>query len=195
MFPHQMYSKIAKSFSNSRWYVWNMVKMFLVRQKCCSKGLEIGCGNGKNILFCPELDIIGLDNCPEFLEICREKGIKNVIEGECLNLPFQKDSFDYVLSVAVFHHLSDEDFVKAVNEMERVLKTEGEGIITVWSVENQVKKKFEDGINFVPYCNNGETVYRYCNIFTKNRIYNYVKHLKIKNFYNEFGNWVIEFTK
>ena len=46
-------------------------------------------------------------------------------------------TFDYSMSIAVFHHLSDSDFKIAISEMIRTLKPGGHGIITVWSVENQ----------------------------------------------------------
>tara|TARA_B100001094_G_scaffold268885_1_gene272806 strand:- start:218 stop:427 length:210 start_codon:yes stop_codon:yes gene_type:complete len=61
-----------------------MVKSFLNKQSKKHLGLEIGCGNIR-----PELNIIGLDNCNEFIKICKEKGIKNLVIGDCLNLPFE----------------------------------------------------------------------------------------------------------
>ena len=55
-----------------------------------------------------------------------------------INLP--SDSADVVICIASFHHLSsDENRIKALNEMKRLIKSNGNIIISVWSI-NQPKK-------------------------------------------------------
>ena len=47
----EVYDNISESFDNSRNKVWESVKEFLDTQEEYSIGLEIGCGNGKNMLY------------------------------------------------------------------------------------------------------------------------------------------------
>ena len=47
----EVYDQIANDFSETRFCVWNMVKRFLKNKKFTQIGLEIGCGNGKNMIY------------------------------------------------------------------------------------------------------------------------------------------------
>ena len=183
------YEQIAHDFSNTRTYVWDMVKRFLDQQPNDSFGLEIGCGNGKNMKYKKTLNIIGIDKCKAFLNICKEQQL-NVLNSsiDCCHLPFKDASFDFVISIAVFHHLDNIHFTKALNEMKRVMKKGAHGLITIWSVENQPRKSFIDGDNLVPF----NDIDRYYNIFSKERLISYLE--PEYTFFNENGNWVIHLT-
>ena len=199
-FVLDMYNQIADHFSDTRYCIWNMVKNFLIDKSENEYGLEIGCGNGKNLLINPKLNIIGLDNSIELLTICRKKKL-NVVEGNCCNLPFNNNQFDYIMSVAVFHHLyTEKRRIIAINEMIRVLKQFGKGIISMWSFENQEKRKFSLGNNIVTWIrkSDNKTFNRYYYIYNYDdiiQLFNQIENIKIDQIYNEYGNWVIEFTK
>jgi ubiquinone/menaquinone biosynthesis C-methylase UbiE len=47
----QVYNKIAKEFDKTRVSVWSSVKNFLDALPVESTVLDIGCGNGKNMLY------------------------------------------------------------------------------------------------------------------------------------------------
>ena len=64
-----VYDIIGKHFDKTRVIVWPSVKKFLDSLETDKKILEIGCGNGKNILYRPELKIIGCDTSKTFLNI------------------------------------------------------------------------------------------------------------------------------
>lgn len=56
----------------------------------------------------------------------------NVQKADMFNLPFDKDSFDVVIFFGMFTEVEDnEERVRCLKEMERVLKEDGELIITV----------------------------------------------------------------
>ena len=77
--------------------------------------LDNGCGNGKN---CNRNDcvFVGTDTCKRFLEISVEK--TEIIDTIAMNskmLSFRDNSFDYVLCIAVIHHIYlDRDRVKSL---------------------------------------------------------------------------------
>lgn len=205
LFVKKVYSEIALHFSDTRYCVWDMVSEFLNDKNSNQKGIEIGSGNGKNLNFNKKLDIIGTDNCKELIKICKDKHL-NVIFSDCCELPFQDKEFDYALSIAVFHHLSTEERrIKAINEMIRILKTNGQGIISVWSYENQdnekIKRNFKEGDNFIKWNRrlDNKQFKRYYYIYSYSMLINLLKNfnqsISIEKIYNERGNWVVKFKK
>ena len=87
-YVHSIYS------CNTRHYVWPCVKSFLVDKTSEQIGLEIGCGNGKNIIYNNKLNILGIDTCKEFLQLNPNL---NTIYSDCCRLPFQKLVFTIYL--------------------------------------------------------------------------------------------------
>lgn len=199
----KVYDQIANDFSETRFCVWNMVKDFLKSKKITQIGLEIGCGNGKNMVYGMKNNkfIIGIDNCKKLLEICKKKELK-VFNTDCCSLPFLSNSIDYIFSIAVFHHLATKERREtAFKEMIRVLKPGKEGLISLWSVENQKKRNFEAGNNFVKWerRKDKKKFERFYYIYNKEMVIEYIKCVKgliqILDIYNEMGNWVIHFKK
>jgi tRNA (uracil-5-)-methyltransferase TRM9 len=195
---HDVYDIIAEEFNDSRYSVWNFVKKFMENKEHLY-GLDIGCGNGKNMIH---ENMVGVDTCKSFVSICQEKG-KNCVLSNCLSLPFKSNTFDYAMGISVFHHLSThERRVAAINEMSRVVKDGGEMIFNIWSFENQQKRKFIKGDNFVPWETRAKKnvvpkVYnRYYYICDKDLFLELINDLdlKISNYEidNECGNWIIK---
>lgn len=201
-YVQEVYSEIAPHFNDTRFCIWDFVRIFLNDKTNKTKGIDIGCGNGKNMLVNRELDIIGTDICPELLEICRQKGL-TVSQHDCCNLQFSINSFDYALAIAVFHHMgTDIRRIKALSEMIRVLKVNGKGVFSVWSIENQEKKRnFVVGDNFVTWERRSDKkkFKRFYYIFTKDMIESLLKKFSqkiiVNKIFNERGNWVVIFTK
>jgi ubiquinone/menaquinone biosynthesis C-methylase UbiE len=92
-----------------------------------SSFLEVGCGTGHwtesfaNIGF----SITALDISDAMLDIARAKNLSHVsfIKGDALNLPFNNDSFDVVVSVTMLEFTQNAG--TAIDEMFRVLKKNG----------------------------------------------------------------------
>jgi ubiquinone/menaquinone biosynthesis C-methylase UbiE len=172
-----VYNKIAKEFKNTRHYQWPWIDTFISSiQKAVPndnhiKILDIGCGSGRNIEAYQSENIIidGIDNSSEFVNICKKNGL-NVNLNDMTNISKADDMYDYILSIASFHHLNDEGKrIKCLREMKRVLKKNGQILLSVWS-KNQPKKTkrvFDHyGDNMVPWkCHNGEIFDRYYYIF------------------------------
>lgn len=81
--------------------------------------LELGCGAGhsKHYIKNPNLKISDVTNY-DFLDF------KNV---NCLNTPFDDNSFDCVFSLSLIHHIPNP--IKLFNEVGRILKKNGKYII------------------------------------------------------------------
>jgi len=195
------YELISDEFDKSRYNVWPSVKQFLDKLNSNDLVLEVGCGNGKNMLYRKDLNMHGIDFTDSLIEICKSKNL-NVTNANCLSIPFKDNTFDSVISIAVIHHLdSHERRTKAISEILRVTKPNGKVIIQVWAFKQPEKSKrqFEKkGDNIVLWKKkDNEQVQRYYYIFDDDELKNIVEELGIKEYkyYYDFGNWVIEFIK
>lgn len=145
---HNTYDKIAEHFSATRFSVWPDVSQFLDTMESNSIVLDNGCGNGKN---CNRKDctFIGTDTCHRFLDITGER--VEVLDTSAMNgkmLAFRDSMFDYILSIAVIHHIyTPKDRIKAISEISRVLRKGGKALISVWSKH----KDYDYGDNIIPW--------------------------------------------
>jgi ubiquinone/menaquinone biosynthesis C-methylase UbiE len=132
--------KFKKHFSNMKFYSITKLseefKQNWLRQKC-KKGtniLDFGCGNGENGIFAAQCgsNVIGIDISPEGVENAninaKKLGVSDhckfyVMDGE--NMSFADNVFDFAVEYGVLHHV---DINKAMSELRRVLKPEGEMI-------------------------------------------------------------------
>ena len=190
-----IYNNINKDFDVTRYRIWPSVQHYIDKFSKESKILEVGCGNGKNMIYRPE-NFYGCDICEGFVKMCKEKKL-NVIHADATNLLYEDNFFDVTISIAVLHHLSTEERrKKAIQEMLRVTKVGGSLLIEVWGLENNNKANGPD--TMVPWNRSDKTFYRYYHFFEKNEIIELVKsfdNCEIKKIYWEKFNWLIEFEK
>lgn len=101
-----------------------MVEHYKLEDGC--KILDIGCGKGfllyefKKIF--PNSEIIGLDISKYAIENSKKEIKSNLILGNANNLPFEKNSFDLVISLNTLHNLFCFDLFQSLKEIERVGK-------------------------------------------------------------------------
>ncbi len=97
-------------------------------------GLDLGCGQGWYVQAMREqgMTMHGCDNSEEQIRYAREYVQKQKIEGyelqvaSATNLPYADNSFDFVYSINVLHHiLAPQLQQSAFNEITRVLKPGG----------------------------------------------------------------------
>lgn len=98
--------------------------------------LEIGCGTGCDLLQFARHGAIatGVDVTAKHLEMARARvgSHAKVIEASAADLPFADNSFDYVYSHGVLHHIERPQLV--ANEILRVLKPGGTFNIHVYAL-------------------------------------------------------------
>ena len=90
------------------------------------KGLEIGVGTGR---FASKLGIShGVDPSLNMIALAKKRGIKaKIAKGE--NLPFENNTFDYILMVITLSFVQDPK--KVIGESRRVLKNNGKLIVAI----------------------------------------------------------------
>ena len=73
--------------------------------------LEIGCGNGKNMLYRDDLNFEGIDISEKQFEICKRKGLNVHVSSMC-NLPFEDNLFDICDKIYCGSEFIKNDIVK-----------------------------------------------------------------------------------
>ncbi len=128
------------NFSNMKFYsITNKSEEVLngwLKERCAPdiKVLDFGCGNGENGIYASQYgaEVIGIDISPEGVANAnlnaRQAGVDDhcifeVMDGE--NMIFADNTFDIGVEYGVLHHV---DLVKAMPELNRVLKPNGEMI-------------------------------------------------------------------
>ena len=199
----EVYNKIANQFNYTRHRIWGSVKIFMDSLPSKSLVLELGCGNGKNMLYRNDLNIEGIDISTEQIRICLDKKL-NVKEGNITNINSENNMFDYMICIATYHHIdNDIDRQKCLKEMYRCLKENGEILITVWAMEQPTDSNFNftKTNEMVPWLSkdDGNTYLRYYHIYRKGELEEEIirlcpefKHVKIGW---EIGNWYIVLKK
>ena len=200
IYVRNVYNKIAPRFSDTRAYLWRGVKRFISELDSNSLILDSGCGNGKN-MFRNDCNFIGIDLSESMIDIVKKQG-KNGIIADTRNLPFIDNYFDASISIAVVHHISsEEERIKAINELIRVTKSGGKIFIQVWEDMIQKTDKFEqigEGDYLVKWDNRDGVEYkRYYHLFENGELDDLIDNDRVKiidKFY-ECQNWCIILEK
>jgi SAM-dependent methyltransferase len=134
-----MYSQFASEFSNTRYKPWPCVVRFLQPTQLTHPQtlLEAGCGNGRNLLLAKAQGYIteGFDICPEFVDICKSRGLDVYQSSITTSL---KKTYDKIICIAVVHHLTtEEDRLQALSNIYNALNPDGELLVTMWSYETE----------------------------------------------------------
>lgn len=94
--------------------------------------LDLGCGRGEFLESIPKVKkcvLRGIDISPKMIDLCKKRNISNssFIVGDAETLPYKDNSFDKIFCLNSFHHYSNPN--KVIEELFRVLKTDGEVIV------------------------------------------------------------------
>ncbi|MEM9483460.1 MAG: class I SAM-dependent methyltransferase [Cyanobacteria bacterium P01_F01_bin.116] len=147
------YNSIASIYDQTRWMTESVAEevadviLKLVNATPNTSFLEPGVGTGLNVLPLVKLgySVTGIDISPEMLDQFREKLQQipknlTLVQADASNLPFPDASFDVVLTVHMIHTVSN--WQTFLNEIDRVLKTQGFYLNAQWS-NPSARKEFE----------------------------------------------------
>lgn len=115
---------------------WHQAKRRFVRQLISGYTtnknpsiLDVGCGTGKNMEELSSFGVVwGIDPSAEALSFCRKRGLTQIKKGQAEHIPFKNNSFDIVCVLDVLEHVDDS---ASLAEIKRVLKDDGQVVITV----------------------------------------------------------------
>ena len=126
-------------------------KSVLEKIKKREKVLDLCTGTATNALSIakrrPDTKVVGIDLSKDMLRVAKDKlrqsGLKNVrlYQMDATDMKFKTGCFDKILISLVLHEMEEELAAKIVKEAKRVLKDDGEIIITEWEPSNQLSKR------------------------------------------------------
>uniref|UniRef100_A0A6C0D9Y9 Methyltransferase type 11 domain-containing protein n=1 Tax=viral metagenome TaxID=1070528 RepID=A0A6C0D9Y9_9ZZZZ len=195
------YDNIAKDFNRTRYKVWKKVAQFLDTLEQDTKMLEIGCGNGKNMLYRTDIHTTGIDISQEQVTICKSKGLC-VEKSNMTCIPYDDCEFDSIICIATYHHLDNDDERKqSLLEMYRVLKVGGKLLLSVWAMEQPENSlyKFRSSDEMVSWKLGNTTHLRYYHIYKENDLEKEIKLFSplfnIESVFYDSGNWYTILSK
>ena len=131
------YDTISDHFSNTRGFIWKDLEFIKNHILEGDRVLDLGCGNGRltELLKYSNIEYVGIDGSQKLIKLAKEKYPNSkFIQGNVLKLPFEDNSFDKVISIAVLHHIPSEELrVQFFKEIKRILKPNSKLILTVWN--------------------------------------------------------------
>ena len=115
----------------------------LLKDKHFKTALNLGCGE--------DVDQEGnfYSNYFKWDKIIKIDKIKytGVMQASAENLPLEDNSVDFIFSNWMLYFLSEENRIKAVSEMKRVLKPKGKILISSWALDIKELKSMMDLFN------------------------------------------------
>jgi len=169
MNQRNIWNKIAKSWSDYRQVKVLHVVQVLEDKK--GKILDLGCGSGRNFIKSTNYKIYGVDFSSEMVKLAKkyskEKKIGAIIKkAEVYSTGYNDNFFDAVIFNAVLHCLETGEKRKAaLVELFRVLKPNGEAIVSVWG-KKQARVKNRSKECGVSWTIGGRKYERYCYLYS-----------------------------
>ncbi|KXG49460.1 Methyltransferase type 11 [Penicillium griseofulvum] len=181
---HEVYQEIAQHFSATRYKPWPIVERFLTSLAPGTVGIDVGCGNGKNLMVNRDVFIIASDRSENLARIALQHQPHSTVVADILDLPHRDASFDFAISIAVVHHLSTPARrVQAVAEIMRTVKRGsetqegGKVLIYAWALEQKNSRrgwdKGDEQDRMVPWVRKGEqpqTFHRYYHLYAEGEL-------------------------
>lgn len=93
------------------------------------KILDIGCGTGEFAGLLNRTGYYGIDISIRYIEYAAKHNRGNFKVMDAKKLEFPDNTFDYILIMAILHHLNDSEARRVLAEAARVLKPDGKILV------------------------------------------------------------------
>lgn len=134
------------------------IKTFIKEIKPGEKTLDFGCGTGRILEYDLFLntDYYGVDISPEMIKNARRKWenrpLTNFYCYNGISLPFEHETFDYIISTWVFQHIvEDNKLEELMAELAKLLRPNGALLFIEQIRDNEYVEMFENGTPFKKY--------------------------------------------
>ena len=115
---------------------WRKVVTSRIKRWKPARLLDVASGTGDLALeiqdACPDCEVVASDFCAEMLRHAADRGLRETVVADALNLPFPDGGFDVVTVAFGLRNMAD--YPAALREMRRVLKPGGRLVILDFSL-------------------------------------------------------------
>ena len=108
-----------------------------------SRALDLCCGLGTNPIYLAKqgFEVTALDISDKAVEIAKKKSIKEGVEifflvSDFLHLPLLRENFNFIFDFGCFHHIKPQNRTNFIQQIYRVLKSNGVFFLTCFSDKN-----------------------------------------------------------
>ena len=204
---YKLYEDKAIEWDKTRKNLWEKpILDFIKTIKPNSKILDLGCGNGRlyskisNLIANSQklkANYLGIDPSKELIKICRGKYIDPSLSlrmtpkfkvGNGLDMNFDR-KFDYVISLAVLHHIPGENLQKKfLKNIYNALKPNGKLFLSVWN-RNHTRHQYKNSLKLFKDMDKSDILvpwrksnnFRYIHIFSPDKLHKIVQNAGFKN--------------
>jgi 2-polyprenyl-3-methyl-5-hydroxy-6-metoxy-1,4-benzoquinol methylase len=157
---HEFYAGFAEPFADSRTLSDPALTSILPYIPAGARVLDVGCGNGRLALLLNQerssITYTGVDAVPALIETARAQVEQLEISAEFHILdisrpgwsaPFRGQSFDYIVILAVLHHIPSFRLrARALREMAELLAPRGRVLLSTWQFidSDRLRRKVVD---------------------------------------------------
>ena len=153
---NKVYEKEGDKFT-SQIKNWEEVIQFF-KKNSVKTILDLGCGNGSHMLDLSRqgFTVTGFDISESGLELAKSKFQQNGLEANFIvgsmhkPLPFSEGQFDAIICLRTLNHGEKDQVQKTINEMWRVLKTNGFVFVSTIKLFGRKNQKGKGVLNQMP---------------------------------------------
>ncbi len=176
-------------------YYYKHIKSYLKDIDKDSAVLDVGCGDGRftemvlemgfTNVFSMDSNVNSLQRLKKSLESKGKENNVKIIHGDVLDMPFEPNSFDVVLSIGVLYYLN-ENYESGLKEVKRCMDNGCRLIETEPDkIGNAIKALIFDGIDrFIKVCHNNKFLEYFSEQPIELRCF---EDSEIKDIYQSFG--------
>lgn len=158
---------------------WKKLLKLIIEEKP-KDVLDVGCSSGdiSYLLVENRIKVFGLDLAFDKLLEAKEKRLNVIMADISKGLPIRNNAFDCILAGEIIEHVIDTDYF--LNEIKRVLKTDGSLVIStpnLANLENRLRLLFGRYPIFVDYTSRGDNHVR---VYTGRALVKQLRERKFK---------------
>lgn len=128
------WDNVSKTYSESRdpdGPETQLISNLLERLDAEPRVLDIGCGDGRRTLQNLPTQSVGVDISRDGLQIADQNVRNELLQADMVSLPFADNSFDAITAYFAVFHVGRENHETVYNEFARVLRPDGELLMTL----------------------------------------------------------------
>ncbi len=154
-----------------------------------AKLLEIGCSEGKRLQWISQnlpIQCHGVDPSSKAISVAKKSGV-HAIQGTADSLPFESDTFDFLVFGFCLYLCDRQDLFKIAYEADRVLKKEAWLVIHDFFAKSNEKRDYCHQPNVYSYKMDYRTIFDWHPSYTC--VNHRIKHHQNQNFTDDVDEW------
>jgi ubiquinone/menaquinone biosynthesis C-methylase UbiE len=174
-----------QKYISKSYFVLKKILSKHINVKKTDKILDYGCGTGKYCTFFNPKNYLGLDINKKSINIAKKKYKQYHFKELSKKLNVKDNSFDFILILGVFHHISNNEIKPILKEINRVLKKNGK-ILIIEPILSETSTRINKWMQFVDRGKHFRYEKELIQLISKYFKVRFIEQFITDLFYNEF---------